>query len=576
MSSPPPGKNAFALLMTSAKKKKRKATTTSNFVQCAICKKSYPYSRIQFHQEECILQQESPHCNSTSKEKKQKTTSNFVQCTRCKRSFSVLRINAHLTECTKKESCENFCNDEKDSMNTTSAKDSNLPDARNTRHDDDDGSHLNENIQLDHGGECEKDSRKETCVSDASKQNAFSKLLEGSKKAYTTPKTVCERFHLYEDDGVINLKWFHEESDVNSSKDIVWSEKLIVKPPKTNDSVGEQEIELIVSSSIPSDPEFSRIMYVKKHSKFSVPVLKSILQKNVRRRRPKPSVRVAMELADKAFGELIRRLPIICLEDSFLHHEFPFLVWLMIAHSKDFTPPKCLVDKVMQIVYEISSCPWQDVFSDSGELEQAFTLSNVKSLSFEESDKDSCQLMIRAIILRKAYGGMKCDIRMMDSFMQIWSGRFTQRSVDDTVIGLLRKRFPHLSDDLLWKDVPLLMHSLHPSVDINQLTKDGFEKLLKNDISASGIDFHCSNIVEALLQNNDFHSSLSQKIEGNSNDLVDIVKSMMWNYSSGINHRIKIQNNGDKVNDVLKSLWKDLAVPLLKEYTDRYIEHRLS
>lgn len=65
-----------------------------------------------------------------------------------------------------------------------------------------------------------------------------------------------------------------------------------------------------------------------------MPVLKSILQKSIRRRRPFPSVRVAMELIDKALGELLRRLPIIILEDSTLHPDFPLLVWLMVAESK--------------------------------------------------------------------------------------------------------------------------------------------------------------------------------------------------------------------------------------------------
>lgn len=62
--------------------------------------------------------------------------------------------------------------------------------------------------------------------------------------------------------------------------------------------------------------------------------LKSILQKSIRRRAPLPSVRVAMELADKSFGDLIRRLPIIMLEDSFLHEDIGLLVWLMAAESK--------------------------------------------------------------------------------------------------------------------------------------------------------------------------------------------------------------------------------------------------
>lgn len=65
-----------------------------------------------------------------------------------------------------------------------------------------------------------------------------------------------------------------------------------------------------------------------------VPVLKSILQKSVRRRRPLPAVRVAMELMDKAAGELLRRLPIIILEDSTLHRDIPLLVWAMVAESK--------------------------------------------------------------------------------------------------------------------------------------------------------------------------------------------------------------------------------------------------
>ena len=63
-------------------------------------------------------------------------------------------------------------------------------------------------------------------------------------------------------------------------------------------------------------------------------MLKSILQKSVRRRRPLPAVRVAMELMDKAMGELLRRLPIIMLEDSTLHPELPLLVWVMVADSK--------------------------------------------------------------------------------------------------------------------------------------------------------------------------------------------------------------------------------------------------
>mmetsp|Transcript_34819 Transcript_34819/g.68536 ORF Transcript_34819/g.68536 Transcript_34819/m.68536 type:complete len:379 (-) Transcript_34819:847-1983(-) len=73
---------------------------------------------------------------------------------------------------------------------------------------------------------------------------------------------------------------------------------------------------------------------VVRPSGLSVPVLKSMLQKCVRRRRPMPSVRIAMELAQKSWSDLIRRLPLIVLEDSLLHPDFPLLVWLVVADSR--------------------------------------------------------------------------------------------------------------------------------------------------------------------------------------------------------------------------------------------------
>jgi hypothetical protein len=164
------------------------------------------------------------------------------------------------------------------------------------------------------------------------KRNAFNHMLKNSKKAFAETKTQTQTFHLLEVDGKLDLQFFCDDNEGVPSN-IAWTGKLMIRASKEA-SDNEQPVELNITSSIRSEAEFATVHYVKQHSKFSVPVLKSILQKSIRRRRPKPSVRLAMELADKSFGELIRRLPIICLEDSFLHHEFPFLVWLMIACSK--------------------------------------------------------------------------------------------------------------------------------------------------------------------------------------------------------------------------------------------------
>jgi hypothetical protein len=70
------------------------------------------------------------------------------------------------------------------------------------------------------------------------------------------------------------------------------------------------------------------------HQPIKVAHLKSILQKSIRRRAPLPAVRIAMELADKSFPDLIRRLSVVILEDSYLHEDLDVIVWLTVAESK--------------------------------------------------------------------------------------------------------------------------------------------------------------------------------------------------------------------------------------------------
>ena len=64
-------------------------------------------------------------------------------------------------------------------------------------------------------------------------------------------------------------------------------------------------------------------------------LLKSALQKNVRLGRAEPAVRVAAHLIRQGeAGELLRRLPVIALEDACLTPALPLAVWMMAAFSK--------------------------------------------------------------------------------------------------------------------------------------------------------------------------------------------------------------------------------------------------
>jgi hypothetical protein len=145
------------------------------------------------------------------------------------------------------------------------------------------------------------------------------------------PQKLSQRLHLCAD-GQVTHTCYSSSPGLSQPENIQWSATVNVKDrSQTVDSSAEKEnlrtVELMVStSSIPSAPATVRRRLVQKHSRLSVPVLKSIFQKSMRRRKPLPCVRAAMELMDKSLGDLLRRLPIIIFEDSALHPELPLLV----------------------------------------------------------------------------------------------------------------------------------------------------------------------------------------------------------------------------------------------------------
>lgn len=168
------------------------------------------------------------------------------------------------------------------------------------------------------------------------RKNAFRELLQSSKKLFQEEEISKHHFYLFEqDNGEFSLTWMSQDNKFSKRlTETKWSETIILHASEEEKKQGINKISITLETSIPSEEPFRQPIYVQKHSKLSVPVLKSVLQKSIRRRRPMPSVRIAMELVDKAFSELLRRLPIIILEDAFLHNGFPFLVWLMAAVSK--------------------------------------------------------------------------------------------------------------------------------------------------------------------------------------------------------------------------------------------------
>jgi hypothetical protein len=93
-------------------------------------------------------------------------------------------------------------------------------------------------------------------------------------------------------------------------------------------------------------------------------LLKSMLQKAVRRRLTDTVIRLSFALASISTIELLRRLPIICLEDGFLHPGYPILIWCMVASSKGFILPDYLLSVCIHIIAEVTEARYMDNLHD--------------------------------------------------------------------------------------------------------------------------------------------------------------------------------------------------------------------
>jgi hypothetical protein len=174
-----------------------------------------------------------------------------------------------------------------------------------------------------------------------------------------------------------------------------------------------------------------------------------------------------------ALSELLRRLPIICLEDAALHPAYPVIVWLMLAVSKDYQPPTLLIEAVLHFVADIGSCVYRDCLPDdsidfaktctsqgdeSADADSTGVTSeapgDIGSFSLKSIRNDAARTMIASISLRATFGGMTGDMQMLDRYAQLWYERLagsdkcgealTPDTFDQSKIALLPSSYASL------------------------------------------------------------------------------------------------------------------------------------
>ena len=134
---------------------------------------------------------------------------------------------------------------------------------------------------------------------------------------------------------------------------------------------------------------------------YSVPLIKSNLQKAIRRCENQIAIQSALALIQMAPLELLRRLPIIYIEDVCLMDSYSIVVWLMMADNNYQKLTNMDIDIILNIVNSLCNCKTY--------------FNYIKTDNIYEYTHETLEFSTELLSLyyRSQYGGMKGDMQML-------------------------------------------------------------------------------------------------------------------------------------------------------------------
>jgi hypothetical protein len=131
-------------------------------------------------------------------------------------------------------------------------------------------------------------------------------------------------------------------------------------------------------------------------------------------------------------NELLRRLPIIMLEDTTLHESITTIIWLMIANGvKGFKMKNYIYEWILGFVYVLSEIPLKDSKNDYEEniddnisKKKEEILFSYHQLENNKNYSSNYVSILYSLHIRIAYGGTSGDMKMINNYAKIWYNRF--------------------------------------------------------------------------------------------------------------------------------------------------------
>ena len=252
-------------------------------------------------------------------------------------------------------------------------------------------------------------------------------------------------------------------------------------------------------------------------------ILKSSIQKMVRRQKQVLALRSAYTLLYLKPEIFLRRLLVIMLEDVVIHRFFTELCWYMMA-VPNYRLDMADFDFLMNMVYTLVDCQYHRSFRiaddknkmDLGDMVDKMKKEYKKNIVNEIKQKEIIDKMslILAVYFREKFGGLEGDLKMMENIRNVLFNEWfvlNEEYDKDKKMDFIKIPAIKRIDD---RD--------------NNLRELGFQFLKLKEIDICSVDFHtCPEMV----------NYICQKLGGKDKFPDFRVKQIMWRQSSGINTR---------------------------------------
>eukprot|EP00736_Rhodelphis_marinus_P009574 Rmarinus@m.29218 len=257
-------------------------------------------------------------------------------------------------------------------------------------------------------------------VTDSEEDECDTKQLESGWAASADQ----ERFHLWvSDNGRWEASWGLNNEDFNGSEySAAWESVVPLSFRGISSTLGAAaNVRLTMSDQArKADGLFGRDVNSGRCEGVSNSIIKSAIQKNIRRCRPAAAARCTLELLRRDPSATLRRLVVIVFEDAILHPLLPVLTWLMMACGRPgFQLTSGHVNVATSVAYDLAAVRVRDNV-DMNAVTPVHTR-NLHDLTPTE------RTIVRSITARAAFGGMKYDILMLVNYAQLWAQRFRTR-----------------------------------------------------------------------------------------------------------------------------------------------------